>query len=116
MEKFMYLFRGGDNHAHNAKDSQAAAENMKAWMDWMGGLQQKGIMVAADPLQPTGKQVNGTNKVVTDGPFVEAKEMVGGYVIVNAKDMDEAVEIAKGCPIFNENGKLEVRPLQKMEM
>ena len=42
--------------------------------------------------------------------------MVGGYVIVNAKDMNEAVEISKGCPIFNENGKVEVRPIQKMEM
>jgi hypothetical protein len=60
--------------------------------------------------------VNGSNKVVTDGPFVEAKEMVGGYLIVNAKDINEAVEISKGCPIFSENGKLEVRPIQKMEM
>src|SRR4051812_41299937 len=113
MEKFMYLFRGGDNHAHNAKDSKAAQENMQAWMNWMGDLQKKGVLVGADPLQPTGKQVSGTNKVVTDGPFTEAKEMVGGYLIVNAKDIDEAVELSKGCPIFNENGKLEVRPIQK---
>ncbi|HXB39240.1 MAG TPA: YciI family protein [Bacteroidia bacterium] len=116
MEKFMYLFRGGDNHAHNANDSKAAQENMQAWMQWMGDLQQKGILVAGEPLQPTGKQVNGNKKVVTDGPFVEAKEMVGGYLIVNAKDINEAVEISKGCPIFSENGKLEVRPVQKMEM
>ena len=46
----------------------------------------------------------------------EAKEMVGGYLIVNAKDIHEAVEISKGCPIFEEEGKLEVRPVQKMEM
>src|SRR5438105_7838427 len=116
MEKFIYLFRGGDNHAHNAASSEAAAKNMQAWMGWMQGLQQKGILVGGEPLQPTGKQVNGTKKVVTDGPFVEAKEMVGGYIIVNAKDIDEAVEISKGCPIFNEDGKLEVRPIQKMEM
>jgi hypothetical protein len=116
MEKFMYLFRGGDNHAHNANDSKAAMENMQAWMQWMGDLSQKGILVGGEPLQPSGKQVNGTNKVVTDGPFVEAKEMVGGYLIVNAKDINEAVEISKGCPIFSENGKLEVRPIQKMEM
>jgi hypothetical protein len=116
MEKFIYLFRGGDNHAHNASDSKAAQENMQAWMNWMGGLQQKGILAGGEPLQPTGKQVNGTKKVVTDGPFIEAKEMVGGYLIVNAKDINEAVEISKGCPIFNENGKVEVRPIQKMEM
>ncbi len=116
MEKFMYLFRGGDNHAHNANDSAVAQENMQAWMKWMGELGQKGILVGAEPLQPTGKQVSGKNKVVTDGPYAETKEMVGGYLIVNAKDIDEAVEISKGCPVFNENGKVEVRPIQKMEM
>jgi hypothetical protein len=116
MEKFMYLFRGGENHAHNAKDSEAAAKNMQAWGAWMQNMQQKGILAGGEPLQPTGKQVNGNKKVVTDGPFVEAKEMVGGYLIINAKNIDEAVEISKGCPIFEENGKLEVRPIQKMEM
>jgi len=116
MEKFMYLFRGGENHAHNAANSEAAAKNMQAWMDWMGSLQQKGILLGGEPLQPTGKQVNGKKKVVTDGPFVEAKETVGGYLIVSAKDINEAVEISKGCPIFAEDGKLEVRPVQKMEM
>jgi len=54
--------------------------------------------------------------MVTDGPFIEAKELVGGYLIVNAKDINEAVEISKGCPIFDLDGKLEVRPIQKMEM
>jgi hypothetical protein len=116
MEKFMYLFRGGENHAHNANDSKAAQENMQAWMDWMGKLQQKGVLVVGEALQPTGKQVTGTKKTITDGPFVEAKEMVGGLLIVNAKDIHDAVEISKGCPIFNENGKVEVRPIQKMEM
>jgi hypothetical protein len=116
MEKFMFLFRGGENHAHNAKDSQAAMDNMKAWTDWMGGLAQKGVLAGGEPLQPSGKQVSGKNKVVSDGPFIEGKEMVGGYLIVNAKDIDDAVEISKGCPIFNEDGKLEVRPIQSMDM
>jgi hypothetical protein len=116
MEKFIYLFRGGENHADNAQESEKAAKNMQAWRNWMGGLAEKGIFVGADPLQRTGMQVSGTKKVVTDGPFIEAKEMIGGYVIVTAKDINEAVEIAKGCPIFEENGKLEVRPIQKMEM
>ncbi len=116
MEKFMFLFRGGENHAHNANDSKAAMDNMQEWMNWMKDLGEKGAFVGTDPLQPTGKQVTGTNKVVTDGPYIEAKEMVGGYLIVSAKDIDEAVELSKGCPIFKENGKLEVRPIQKMEM
>ncbi|HXD94537.1 MAG TPA: YciI family protein [Bacteroidia bacterium] len=116
MEKFLYLFRGGENHAHNANDSEAAAKNMQAWGAWMQDMQQKGILAGGEALQPTGKQVNGTKKVVTDGPFVEAKELVGGFLLINAKDINEAVEISKGCPIFHENGKVEVRPIQKMEM
>ena len=114
MEKFIYLFRGGmEGHGLSPEDMQA---HMQKWMNWMKSLGEKGIMVSGEPLQTIGKQVSGTKKVVTDGPFVEAKEMVGGYLIVNAKDIDEAVEISKGCPIFNEDGKLEVRPIQKMEM
>ena len=116
MEKFMLLFRGGENHASNAQESQAAADNMQVWAKWMGDLGQKGILVDAQPLQPSGKQVIGTNKTVADGPYMEAKETVGGYLIVNAKNIDDAVEIAKGCPIFSENGKVEVRPIQIMEM
>ena len=115
MEKFMLVFRGGETHPQNANDSKEAMEYIQSWMTWMQGLGQKGILAGGEPLQTTGKQVNGKNKVVTDGPFMEAKEMVGGYLIVNAKDINEAVEISKGCPIFQENGKVEVRPVQKLE-
>jgi len=116
MEKFMFLFRGGENHAHNAQDSQAATDNMQAWMTWMEELAEKGKLVGGEPLEHTGKQVNGSNKVVSDGPYVVGQEFVGGYVIVSANDINEAVEISKGCPIFAEDGKLEVRQLRKMEM
>jgi hypothetical protein len=114
MEKFIYLFRGGD--ANREMSPEAMQAHMQKWFAWMSKLGQDGAFVAGEPLQPTGKQVNGTKKLVTDGPFIEAKEMVGGFVIVNAKDIDHAVEISKGCPIFDVDGKLEVRPIQKMEM
>jgi hypothetical protein len=116
MEKFIYLFRGGENHAHNAANSEAAQKNMQAWMSWMGSMQQQGILAGGEPLQPTGKHVTGSKKVVTDKPFAEGKEMVGGYLIINAKDIHEAVEISKGCPIFEEEGIVEVRPVQSMQM
>ena len=113
MEKFMLLFRGG--HARTGAGSVPDA-HMQKWVNWMKSLGEKGILAGGEPLHPTGKQVNGTKKIVSDGPFIEAKEMVGGYLIVNAKDINEAVEISKGCPIFEEDGKLEVRPVQTMEM
>jgi hypothetical protein len=111
MGKFMFLFRGGDTHPDNANDSKEAMEYIQSWVTWMQGLGQKGILVGGESLQRTGKQVSGKSKVVTDGPFIDAKEMVNGYLIVNANDINEAVEISKGCPIFEENGKLEVRPV-----
>lgn len=115
-EKFIFLFRGGDTHPQTADDSPEAKEYIQSWITWMQGLAQKGILAAAENLQRSGKQVNGKNKVVTDAPFIVAKEMVNGYIIVNAADIDEAVELAKGCPIFKENGKVEVRPVQKLEL
>jgi len=56
----------------------------------------------------------GTRRIVTDGPFIKGKELVGGYLIINASNINEAVEISKGCPIFKEDGKLEVRQIQNM--
>jgi len=112
----MFLFRGGDTHIDNAPDSTSAKDYIQTWMIWMQGLAEKGILVGGDPLQLSGKLVSGSKKVVSDGPYVEGKEIVGGYLIVNAKDINDAVEISKGCPIFNEDGKLEVRPIQKMEV
>lgn len=113
MEKFMFLFRGGNTHIHNAQDSRESMEYIQSWTSWMRGLGERGILTGGDPLQTIGKQVSGKYKEVTDGPFVDASEMVGGYLLVNAKDMEEAVEISKGCPIFEEDGKVEVRPIQK---
>jgi len=112
MEKFMYLFRGG---LATEQAENVPKEHMLKWVKWMESLGQKGNLVGGEPLHPGGKQVNGTKKVVTDGPFIEAKELVGGYLIVNAKDINDAVELSKDCPIFEVDGKLEVRPIQKME-
>lgn len=113
MEKFIFLFRGGDTHIENAKDSKETMEYIQRWTTWMQGLGEQGILAGGEPLKTTGKQVNGKNKVVTDGPCIGANEMVGGYLLVNAKDIEAAVEISKGCPIFEEDGKVEVRPIQQ---
>ena len=53
---------------------------------------------------------------MTDGPFAEAKDVIGGYTIVEASDIDQAVELSKGCPIFEDGGAVEVRPIMKMNM
>ena len=115
MDKFLFLFRGG-NHHHPGNPPEAMKAHLQKMMNWIGDLTKKGIYVGGDALQRTGKQVAGSKKSVTDGPFIEAKEMIGGYVIVHAKDIHEAVEISKGCPNLETEGIVEVRPIQKMEM
>ena len=111
----MLLFRGSDVYQPGQSPEALQALKQKL-IHWIGDLSKKGVHVASEPLQPTGKQVNGTKKTVTDGPFGEAKEIIGGCTIVQAKDINEAVEIAKGCPILESNANIEVRPIQKVEM
>ena len=83
----------------------------------MGDLTQQGKFIGAQPLNQTGKQVTGNKKVVTDGPFIEGKEMVGGYLMCKAGTYDEAIEIAKGCPILEfDDGIVEVREIQELKM
>ena len=60
--------------------------------------------------------VNGNQKIVQDGPYAEAKDMVGGYIVVEANDLAHAVELSKGCPILEVGGSVEVRPVQIVNM
>ena len=91
-------------------------KNMEAWGTWIKGLAEKGKFVSGEPLGKESKVIKGTKKVVTDGPFAEAKELVGGYLIVNAADINEAAELAKGCPIYDVNGVTEVRDIHPLNM
>ena len=111
MDKFIFLFRGGMNATTPAAEREA---QNKKWYSWIESLNKKGIYVGGDPLHPESKLLKGKKKTLTDGPFVEAKEMVGGYVIVHANNIDDAVEISKDCPIFEADGSLEVRQVLKM--
>ncbi len=113
MAEFIYLYRGGEA----PKSPSEGQEVMQKWMAWMKELGEKGLLKAiGSPLEKTGKLVSGKSKVVSDGPFAEAKDVVGGYTLVAAKDIDEATEAAKGCPIFLANGAVEVRPILQMNM
>jgi hypothetical protein len=113
MKEYLLLFRGGvDPSTKSPEEFQA---DMAKWTKWMGDLAQQGKLTGAQPLARTGKQVTGTKKLVTDGPFMEGKEMVGGYLMCKAATYDEAVAISKDCPILEfENGSVEIRELQQM--
>jgi hypothetical protein len=90
---------------------------MQKWMAWFKELADSGhVKDRGQPLERAGKLVNGKRKAVTDGPFAEAKDVVGGYTLILAKDLNEAAELSKGCPILEVDGQVEVRPVMKLNM
>jgi len=117
MSEYLFLFRGGDHENMDEKKSPEKFQaHMQKWMQWMGALTEQGKFVGAQPLNEIGKVVTGTKKVVTDGPFVEGKEMVGGYLICRADNLEEAVQLSKGCPVLENEGTVEVREIKELKM
>ena len=110
MSEFTFLFRGRDT----AASPEQMQKTMEKWLEWFKELGLN-IKDPGHPLEQTGKVLK-SKKNVTDGPYAEAKDVVGGYIIVEAKDLDHAAELAKGCPIFDVGGSVEVRPVQKLNM
>ena len=111
MSEFTYLFRGRDT----TTSPEQRQKHTEKWIQWFKELSSKGhIKDPGHPLEPSGKVVNGKQKVVNDGPYAETKDVVGGYSLIEAKDLAQAVELAKGCPILEVGGSVEVRPIQKM--
>ena len=112
MEKFMLIFHGGIKQDASPADLQA---NMGQWMAWVDKLNKEGRYVSGEPLLPGGKLI--TNKhTVTDGPYTEGKEVVGGYFVINANTIEEAIEESKAYPDFDFGGKVQVRQVMKMDM
>lgn len=113
MSAFTFLYRGRDT----TSSPEQMQKTMEKWVAWFKELGAKGyIKDPGHPLEPAGKVVRSNQKLVTDGPFAEAKDIVGGFTLIEAKDIDQAAEIAKGCPILEVGGSVEVRPIQKINM
>jgi hypothetical protein len=112
MPKFMLLFRGGGYASSDIVSPAELQAHLARWNEWTQGLQAAGKLAAAQPLEHpgTGKTLRGRDRVVTDGPYAEAKDLVSGIVVVVAASLDEATELARGCPIFEYDGSVEVRP------
>jgi hypothetical protein len=110
MAKFLFIYRRG-SAAVDKMTPEEMQQHMQKWHTWIAdGLQKGWILDRGDPLTQEGRIVNA-KKVVLDGPFVESKEIVGGYSLVQADTIDAAAELAKGCPALLTGGSVEVRPL-----
>ena len=110
MNDFLYLYRGGQTTG----TPEQMQNRMQKWMTWMKELGDKGhIKDIGHPLEQSDKVVKA-HKAVTDGPFAEAKDLIGGYTLVQAKDQRQAAHLTAGGPIFEMRGFVEVRPIRAM--
>ena len=109
MAKFLFVYRGATENV-SKMTTEERQQHMQRWEKWIGEAMQKGWMLdAGDGLTPEGRVVSA--RVTTDGPFVESKEIVGGFSIIEADTIDRAAQLAKDCPAVPVGGTVEVRPL-----
>jgi len=115
MANFLFVYRI-NNASFNNMSPEEMQQNMERWQAWMSeGLQKGWMLDAGDALHKEGRVVH-PKKLVSDGPFIEAKEIVGGFSIIQADSLDTAAELAKGCPVLLRGGTVEVRPLRGLNM
>src|SRR5207237_5068053 len=97
MADFLYVFRGGMSGTQHFSPEQMQ-KHMQAWGNWIGELSKRGQFKGGDPLDAGGKQVKGKKKTIVDGPFAQATDLGGGYVLVRAEGLGDAAVLARGCP------------------
>jgi hypothetical protein len=113
MKEFLLLFRGDFNAAPDTQSEEGKAITKK-WMDWAGSIAaQNKLDSRGNRLKRTGKVVRGTG-IVTDGPYSEIKETLGGYTLVRSINIEEALELAKGCPVLLVGGNVEIREIEPL--
>lgn len=110
MKKFLILLHEDIESLHrlSPKDME---ELVKAHMEWATKLGEEGRLISGDGLDENGTRIVGKSLTIKDGPYLESKEMIGGYYLITAQDLQEATEIAKGCPCHHWGGTTEIRPI-----
>ena len=113
MSEFVFLFRATAAEQHDAMGTpERAQRSLQTWLAWIHDLEAGGhLKERGQPLEPGGKVVRGKQRIVTDGPYAEAKDLVLGFIVVTARDMAEALELSKGCPMVEGGGSVEIRPV-----
>jgi len=114
MPQFMYIFRGGAFVTPGLSVTEMQA-HLEKWYAWAGALAKQGRSSGGHPLHNGGKTIRGQDRVVTDGPYAESKDLVTGSLVLEAASLEEATDLALGCPVFEMGGSLEVRPVSEVE-
>jgi len=118
MSQYVLLYRSTNEQSRAAMGTPEQAEkSMAKWRAWIGDMKgRKQLTDVGMPLDRTGMVIAGAQKLVTDGPYTETKEVVGGFSIIEAWDLAQAVKIASGCPILEGGGSVEVRPVMPLDV
>jgi hypothetical protein len=114
MAKFMYVFRGGAFVTPGLSPTEMQA-HLQKWYAWADALATAGRTKGGQPLGNGGKAIRGHDRVVTDGPYAESKDLVTGTLVVDAASLEEATDLAQECPIFEFGGSVEVRPVLEQD-
>jgi hypothetical protein len=110
MKEFALIFR-----LNKESDAKPSPEQIRERMNWLGSIAaQNKLADKGNTLSPVSAKTLSADNVVTDGPYAEIKEFISGYLIVRTETIEEAVELAKGNPIFKIGGNIEVRELVKL--
>lgn len=111
MPRFLFIYRDPIEKTGPELSPEEMQANMQRWWDWLGKGQQDGWVInMGEPLMSDGRVVQ-TDKSITDGPYPEAKELVGGFSIIEAESYDQACDFAQGCPIYDVGGCVEIRQI-----
>ena len=113
MSEFVFLFRASPEEERAVMGTPEQAQRaLQVWLDWIRGLEASGHLKSpGQPLATTGSVVRRSGTLVTDGPFVEAKDIVLGFIVIEARDLAQAIELSRGCPMLAGDGSVEVRPV-----
>ncbi|HUL51278.1 MAG TPA: YciI family protein [Candidatus Nitrosotalea sp.] len=109
--EYLLLFRGGANPEDMSPEQMQTT--MQNWMTWMKGLKKSKQLTLGHPLQDGGKALSGAKGRNVEA-FRDTPDSIGGYLLIKAKNLSEATKIAKGCPIFNNGGTVELRSIQQI--
>jgi hypothetical protein len=110
MKEFLLLFRqpSYDYSKVSPKEMQALTQK---WQDWVGGIAAQGKLERTGQRLALEGKVLRAGGVITDGPFVEIREMLGSFMVVKAESIEEATTLAHGCPALDAGGSVEIRPV-----
>ena len=111
--KFLLIFRGGAVARHDLSPSELQA-HVEKWYRWSDELARQGRRNTGTALDNPGATVRGHERVVTDGPYAESKDLVTGSMIVEAASLEDAIDVARTCPTYEFGGSVEVRPVQDL--